>query len=156
MIAECKNYNQAHRRTLEALDIHLSHLISGSISTFFSAISMDIIPITLTGVRSNHTKAHYVLAILYMLSHSLEFYLMDNMREETIMLKLFMLQQSWNPISHIITDPGSNLRHLEIQGIKNSIGKAYRILAILLLSADAAANNQRSNTVEAHIKNLSS
>ena len=136
---ECKNCNQAHRKALEAQVIHFNHLIRGSVSTFFSAISIDIIPITLAGARSNHTKAHYILAILCMLSQSITFYLMDNMREETIMLKLLMLQQIWNPISHIVTNQGSNLRDLEMQGIKNSTGETYRILTMLHASTNSAA-----------------
>ena len=79
---------------------------------------------------------------------------MNKMKEETIMLKLLMLQQRWNPIFHIVTDQGSNQRDPEMQGIKNSTGETYRILAMLHASINAAAYNQRANTVEAHIKKM--
>ena len=109
----------------------------------FSCISCDTIPITLRAPRSNHEKKHQILVILCCLTECLEYILLEDGKESSILIALLTLQQNYNPIRYIVTDQGSNLQNLEITGSANPNGEPQRILRLLEKVVQSGAQNEK-------------
>ena len=90
--------------------------------------------------------------ILCCLTECLEYILLEDGRESSILVALLTLQQNYNPIRYIVTDQGSNLQNLEITGSANPNGEPQKILRLLDKGVQSGAQNQKSNIVKSSIK----
>ena len=73
---------------------------------------------------------------------------------ETVLLKLLLLQQRYNPIFLIISDQGTQLRNLDLEGKHAQTGETLRILVLLKESLNCVAYIQRANLVERYIQKI--
>ena len=103
---------------------------------------------------ANSQRKYNLLVCLCLLTHCLEIFLCTSITEESVILKLLILQQRYNPILHIITDHGSQLKNLEQTGQHVVTGEPLRIWALLKQATNVAVHNQKANLVEGYIKKL--
>ena len=120
----------------------------------FSCNSLDTIPITLKAPRSNHEKKHQILVILCCLTECLEYVLLEDGKESSILIALLTLQQCYNPVEYIVTDKGSNMQNFEMTGSSHLDGEPQRILRLLKKAVQSGALNQKSNLVKRSLKKL--
>ena len=155
MIKYCGFCQYAHKRTFKSNTQHFQHLIKKEQNRMFSAITLDLVgPIELKAARANSTKKYWILPVFCVLSGASEFYLLDNMRESSILISLLKLQQRYGPIRIIITDAGTNLQNLAEKGKVEHTGDAKKMLNLLEASYQAHPHGQRANLSEYNIKKL--
>ena len=147
----CSQCSKARKLPYKSIDTHYKGLIRSRTNSFFTAITLDLIPVSLKWHRNNK-KQHYVLIIVDILTHCVELILLEDQKEQSIINELIILQQNYNCIQYILTDRGSQLCKFEIAGYIPKKTEEIRLFALLKEAKNAASKNQQSNLCEAYCK----
>ena len=140
---------KAHKRAFLSNIHHYQHKIKLQHHTLFSAIAIDLLgPYLLKGARSNATKKFWMIPIFCILTNCLEVFIVDNMKESTVITVLLILQQRYSSIREIITDAGTNLRNLTDKGKCTLTGNDQNLFIMLQRAYNAHPLGQRSNLAE--------